>query len=83
MNPSEILIAYGPDQVESVDIKNSSNTKNWQSNLGVIFTVLDRIRKEGYSIVNSSAVGGDAMRVTTYVFLRDDLLPSVQNGQKE
>ena len=73
-NPSMILVAYGDDKVETIDIKNSGKTKNWIHNLNIIHKVLDRVRNQGYSIVNSTAVGGDAFLTTTYIFLRNDLM---------
>lgn len=73
-NPSMILVSYGDDNIESVDLRSLGTTKNWRHNLNILHTVLDRVRKQGYTIVTTTAVGGDAFLTTTYIFLRNDMM---------
>lgn len=74
INPSGIIISYGNGETEDVDIKGFGTKKNWLHNLDIMNTVLDRIRKNGYSLINSNAGGNPSYFVSTYIFLRNDLV---------
>lgn len=73
LSPSMILVSYGDDNIESIDLKNISKTKNWIHNLNLLHTVFDRIRKQGYTLTHNNAAGPGAMLTTTYILLRNDL----------
>jgi len=74
MQPSKIIVSYGDDKTETVDLKHVGKTKHWVENLSTIHKVLDRIRKEGYTIISTNSFGGQAVWGHTYIFLRDDLI---------
>ncbi len=74
MQPSMIVVSYGDGKTETVDLNNVSKTKNWVENLSTIHTVLDRIRKEGYTLISTSSFGGDGIWGHTYIYLRNDLV---------
>ncbi|TVR38593.1 MAG: hypothetical protein EA392_08955 [Cryomorphaceae bacterium] len=72
--PSEAVISYSDGTHEVVDMKSlTGRTKNWEENAKIINEVLNRLRKQGYTLI-SSVGGGPDMMLSTYVFLRDDLV---------
>lgn len=74
LNPSQIIISYGDEKVEEVDIKGFNSSKNWKKNINTLNTVLNRIRKQGYTLINSVSSGNPSYFVSTYIYLRNDLI---------
>lgn len=74
INPSTVLISYGDGELEEVDIKGFGRVKNWGENLIIFDTILNRIRKQGYTLINSNAAANPNYIVSTYIFLRNDLI---------
>lgn len=81
INTSAIFISYGDGELEEVDLKGFNKVKNWGENLTVFNTVLNRIRKHGYTLVNSNSAANPSYIVSTYIFLRNDLIYETKQEQ--
>ncbi len=75
--PSEMVISYGEDKFEVVELENFKS-KHREKNLGRLSIVIERLRNEGFSLISSTSTsvvaqgyGGYISLVSTYIFAKD------------
>ena len=81
VTPSTIYISYGDGDIEEIDIKGFGKIRNRGENLATYNTILNRIRKQGYTLINSSSAAHPNFIVSTYIFLRNDLIYETKQEQ--
>jgi|GEM_PF-3354802 len=68
---SYMVISYGGGKIEEVPLDMLGlNTKGTKTNVDAINTVLDKIFKDGYSLLSSTGGSPGSLLITTYIFTK-------------
>ncbi len=68
-----IVISYGDNKTETIELENGFNSKNRAENTDKINYVLNKLINSGYSIITSNGSGGGqaAFLINTYVLKKN------------